>query len=121
MLVSISPDLGAESNFTVPASPLIEPEALISAVPSARQKTSASSVSTRLHWGQRFIFGVLRPVAAFSLRLPNSFRLSPKLSLQLQSKRWQVTALQITVATRCGAPDQESAGQCVGYPNIDLL
>ena len=55
MLVSISLDTGAEPNFAVPASPLIEPESLTSAVPSARQNVSASSVSTRLHCGQRFI------------------------------------------------------------------
>src|SRR5437762_2273278 len=54
-LVSISLDAGAEPNFAVPASVPTEPESLIKAVPSARQKASASSVSTRLHWGQRFI------------------------------------------------------------------
>ena len=32
----------------------------------ANLPTSESSVSTRLHWGQRFIFGVLRLDAAFS-------------------------------------------------------
>ena|SRR6266542_893740 len=57
MLVSISPDTGPDPNLTVPASPLIEPESPISAVPSVRQKVSASSNSTRLHWGQRFING----------------------------------------------------------------
>src|SRR5213076_2266777 len=55
MLVSISVDTVPEPNFAVPASPLNEPESLMSAVPSARQKPSASSVSTRLHCGQRFI------------------------------------------------------------------
>src|SRR5437660_132447 len=73
-LVSISLDTGAEPNFAVPASVPTEPESLIKAVPSARQKASASSVSTRLHWGQRFIFGVLRLDAA--LLGPPYFRLS---------------------------------------------
>ena len=53
-LVSISLDTGPEPNFAVFRSPLKEPEALINAVPSARQKVSVSSASTRLHWGQRF-------------------------------------------------------------------
>src|SRR6266567_3415261 len=53
-LVSISLDTESEPNFAVPASP-IEPESIISVAPSTRQNFSASSVSTRLHWGQRFI------------------------------------------------------------------
>src|SRR5439155_18857799 len=60
MLVSISLETAPEPNFAVPASALTGPESLIKAVPSARQKASVSSVSTRLHWGQRFIFGVWR-------------------------------------------------------------
>src|SRR5437867_1217807 len=40
-------------------------ESVTRGVPSARQKASVSSLSTRLHVGQRFIFGVLRLVAAF--------------------------------------------------------
>ena len=56
MLVSISLDTASEPNFAVPASPLNEPESLMRAVPSARQNASASSLSTRLHCGQRFIF-----------------------------------------------------------------
>ena len=47
--------VGAEPSFAVPASPLIEPESLTSVAPSARQNFSASSVSTRLHRGRRFI------------------------------------------------------------------
>jgi hypothetical protein len=36
-------------------------------VPSARQNTSASSVSKRLHWGQRFIpIQVTRPFSAMA-------------------------------------------------------
>src|SRR5437016_5847526 len=66
ILVSISLAAGDEANFAVPASALTEPESLTSGVPSARQKTSVSSFSIRLHAGQRFIFGVLRLVAAFS-------------------------------------------------------
>jgi hypothetical protein len=54
-LVSISLETGADVNFTVPASAPTGPESLIKAVPSDRQKTSASSVSTRLHWRQRFM------------------------------------------------------------------
>src|SRR6266571_6259116 len=53
--VSISVAAEAEPSFAVPASLLSVDESLIKAVPSARQNTSASSVSTRLHWGQRFI------------------------------------------------------------------
>src|SRR5437016_4213534 len=54
-LVSISLDPAPEPNFAVLASPVIEPESLTSVAPSARQNLSASSVSMRLHWGQRFI------------------------------------------------------------------
>src|SRR5438552_18093396 len=61
MLVSISVAADVAS-FAVPASLLSDAESLTSAAPSARQNTSASSVSIRLHWGQRFIFGVLRLV-----------------------------------------------------------
>src|SRR4051812_22315035 len=53
-LVSISLERG-EPSRTVPASLAIDDESLISAVPSARQNFSVSSVSTRLHRGQRFI------------------------------------------------------------------
>src|SRR6266404_3127497 len=66
-LVLISLDPGPAPNFAVPASLLNETESLIRAVPSARQKTSASSDSTRLHWGQRFILGMRLPVAAVVL------------------------------------------------------
>src|SRR5437588_12502350 len=55
MLVSVSVAPGVEPNLTVPASEL---ESLTKAVPSTRQNTSASSFSTRLHSGQRFILGV---------------------------------------------------------------
>jgi len=55
MLVSVSLDTGAEPNFTVPISALTGPESLIKAVPSARQKASVSSASTRLHAGQVFM------------------------------------------------------------------
>src|SRR2546428_14194924 len=55
MLVSVSLATGAEPNFTVPASTPTGPEATIRGVPSARQKTSASSGSTRLHAGQVFM------------------------------------------------------------------
>ena len=50
---------GAEPNFTVPESALTAPESLTRAVPSARQKASASSGSVRLHCGHRFIKAML--------------------------------------------------------------
>jgi hypothetical protein len=53
----------AESSRTVPASSLTDEdfsvESLTSLAPSTRQNTKESSVSTRLHCGQRFIFGML--------------------------------------------------------------
>src|SRR2546427_12838466 len=55
MLVSTSLAIGGPPNFAVPTSPLTESESLTKAAPSTRQNTSALSVSTRLHWGQRFI------------------------------------------------------------------
>ena len=55
-LVSISLDTGPEPNFAVPASPANDPDSPINAVPSVRQKVRVLSLSTRLHWGQRFIF-----------------------------------------------------------------
>src|SRR2546425_367264 len=55
-LVSISLDTEPELNFAVPASALTELESVTRGVPSARQNASASSVSTLLHAGQRFIF-----------------------------------------------------------------
>src|SRR6266540_3785250 len=55
MLVSTSLAAGAKPNFAVPAFALDDPESLTRAVPSARQKASASSFSTRLHAGQRFM------------------------------------------------------------------
>ena len=55
MLVSISVANWAEPSCAVPASLLSGDESLIRAAPSARQKASESSVSTRLHVGQRFI------------------------------------------------------------------
>src|SRR5262245_1362902 len=55
MLVSISLDAIAEPDAIL-ESVLADEESLTRAVPSARQKASASSGSTRLHEGQRFIF-----------------------------------------------------------------
>ncbi len=60
MLVSIS--VAVDPSFAVPASLPSNEESLTSAVPSARQNTSVSSVSTRLHWGQRFIKYSILPV-----------------------------------------------------------
>ena len=45
---------GRQTELRVPTSLSIADESLISLVPSTRQNFSASSVSTRLHWGQRF-------------------------------------------------------------------
>src|SRR6185369_12114718 len=39
----------------VPASLSLTSESLTNDVPSTRQNTSASSISTRWHWGQRFM------------------------------------------------------------------
>ena|SRR5437867_9141825 len=64
MLVSISVAADAEPRLAVPASLLSGEESPTRGMPSTRQKVSASSLSTRLHWGQRFIFGVRRPDAA---------------------------------------------------------
>jgi hypothetical protein len=55
MRVSVSPATGGEPNFSVPALSLTAPDSRTSGVPSMRQKVSAASASTRLHWGQRFI------------------------------------------------------------------
>src|SRR2546427_5706033 len=52
MLVSISDVTGAEPSVAVPGSLPSDEDSLTSAVPSARQKTSASSVSRRLQAGQ---------------------------------------------------------------------
>src|SRR5256885_1928656 len=64
MLVSTSLAIGGPPNFAVLTSPLTEPESLTKAAPSTRQNTSALSVSTRLHWGQRFILN-LQPSGPF--------------------------------------------------------
>src|SRR5262245_403573 len=53
MLVSIS--LGAFADPSLRFDSLADKESLTRAVPSARQKTSVSSGSTRLHEGHRFI------------------------------------------------------------------
>src|SRR5207302_741769 len=55
MLVSTSVAADAEPSCAVLASLSSNEESLTSAVPSTRQNTSASSFSTRLHWGHRFI------------------------------------------------------------------
>src|SRR5262245_46901976 len=46
-----------DPSWTVPASLSIDDESLTSVAPSTRQNFSASSISTRWHWGQRFILG----------------------------------------------------------------
>src|SRR5689334_8656142 len=53
MVVGVS--VGVGSSRTVPASSSNAEESLTRAAPSMRQKLSASSDSTRLHCGQRFI------------------------------------------------------------------
>ena len=55
MLVCASPDTGPELNLIVPESSFSDSE---SALPSTRQNVSELSVSTRLHWGQRFMPGL---------------------------------------------------------------
>ena len=55
-LVSISVAAEREPSLAVPTSPLSWDESLTSVMPSTRQNASVSSVSMRLHWGQRFIF-----------------------------------------------------------------
>jgi len=87
MLVSVSVAPGVEPNLTVPASEL---ESLTKAVPSTRQNTSASSFSTRLHSGQRFIFGVPRPVAAFIVAIARRFWSVPGTRLIYLSTRCRV-------------------------------
>src|SRR5438552_19080913 len=57
MLVSDS--VAVDPSFAVPASLPSDDESLTRRVPSARQKTSASSLSKRLHCGQRFMFHCL--------------------------------------------------------------
>src|SRR5207253_539469 len=74
MLVSISDTSDAGLNFAVPASRPSDNESLIRRVPSARQNVSTSSVSRRLHCGQRFILkpqphGPVRPRQSLDLRL----------------------------------------------------
>src|SRR5438309_3539933 len=56
MLVSDS--VAVNPSFAVPASLPSDDESLTRRVPSARQNTSASSLSTRLHCGQRFIIKI---------------------------------------------------------------
>src|SRR5256885_3173580 len=71
MLVSTSLAIGGLPNFAVPTSPLTESESLTKAAPSTRQNTSALSVSTRLHEGQRFILN-LQPSSPFRPRQSSS-------------------------------------------------
>src|ERR1051326_4593375 len=53
--VFVSLETDPETNLIVPASSLTELDSLTSVAPSTRQNFSVSSLSTRLHWGQRFI------------------------------------------------------------------
>ena len=83
MLVSISDGSDAVPSLAVPASRSGGEESLTSAVPSARQNASASSVSTRLHWGQRFIRSQFRVPAGTALSLsstPRQFACSSKIA-----------------------------------------
>src|SRR6266576_4830832 len=50
--------LGREAGRAIVADSGSEVAAVTSGVPSTRQNLSALSVSTRWHWGQRFIFGI---------------------------------------------------------------
>src|SRR2546421_3111408 len=60
--VTVSDSVAVEPSFAVPASLPSDDDSLTRRVPSSRQNTSASSVSTRLHEGQRFILlDILHP------------------------------------------------------------
>src|SRR5258706_10824768 len=104
-LVLISLDTGPAPNFAVPASLLNEKESLISAVPSARQKTSVSSDSTRLHWGQRFIWG-----GAATCR-----RCCPRVS-STQSRDWFFILENSSFATDPYSVDQIAKGPSAARP-----
>src|SRR5262249_2206702 len=93
MLVSISLDAIAEPDAIL-ESVLADEESLTRAVPSARQKTSVSSGSIRLHEGQRFI---LRSA-----------------SCQLAASKLEFTQATVcfTASAPCAAVDQHSAGRC---------
>src|SRR5258705_10219643 len=52
----VSSSLGREAGRAIVADLVSEARAAVSSVPSRRQNFSVSSVSTRLHVGQRFIF-----------------------------------------------------------------
>src|SRR6267378_639144 len=57
--------LGRDAGRAIVADSNSEASAATSGVPSRRQNFSVSSISTRLHVGQRFIFGVRRIDALF--------------------------------------------------------
>src|SRR5882672_12966248 len=61
----VSSSLGREAGRAIVVDS--DSEAATSSVPSRRQNFSVSSVSTRLHVGQRYIFGVRRIDGAFSI------------------------------------------------------
>src|SRR5437660_12336927 len=91
MLVSTSLAIEGPPNFAVPTSLLTEPESLTKAAPSTRQNTSALSVSTRLHWGQRFILN-LQPSGPFRPRQSSSgFHNGRVLCRGRSSRSFQVT------------------------------
>ena len=64
--------LSREAGREIVADSDSEAAAATSGVPSARQNFSVSSVSTRLHWGQRFILleSDLQPHSPYQIREP---------------------------------------------------
>src|SRR4030095_1619978 len=87
-----SPLNGDEGRFRV-SEEYRASECAISRAPSARQKASASSVSTRLHWGHRFIICVVhyQPMLVWQLLIPSISRrpLSDTLALAKSASKSQ--------------------------------
>src|SRR5437660_8143276 len=105
MLVSTSLAIEGPPNFAVASSPLTEPESVTKAAPSTRQNTSALSVSTRLHWGQRFILN-LQPSGPFRPR--QSSRGFIKAEFCAESDHRAHFKSLIKTTSRCSGP-RESA------------
>ena len=87
-----------EPSFTVPASLSGRDESLTSAVPSVRQNRSVSSLSARLHWGQRFI--------ETSQPTPITYSVShtKPLSRSLSSANWDCRIFRATSAVEIYLP-----------------
>src|SRR5437667_2566641 len=72
----VTSSMGPEAGSAIVADSDSSAVLTVSGVPSTRQNFNVSSLSTRLHWGHRFIFGVLRLSRLFLLRLPDFLDLS---------------------------------------------